>query len=184
LRASTALFRRIAGFACQAAAYQRLFLPPNDIREFESFLMDHPVSCRFCGHSLRHIFVDLGMSPLCQSHISADQLSQMEPFYPLRTYVCERCFLVQLEEFVSPRDIFSEYAYFSSYADSWVEHARQYCLSMSERFGIGPASRVIEIASNDGYLLQHFVARGIPVLGVEPSENVAAAAGQTASRRW
>jgi SAM-dependent methyltransferase len=138
--------------------------------------MDHPMSCRFCGHSLRHIFVDLGMSPLCQTHISASQLGQMEPFYPLRAYVCERCFLVQLEEFVSPREIFSEYAYFSSYTDSWVEHARQYCLRMSERFALGPHSRVIEIASNDGYLLQHFVAHNIPVLGVEPSENVAAAA--------
>ena len=138
--------------------------------------MDHPVSCRFCGFPLRHTFVDLGMSPLCQTHISAEQLNHIEPFYPLHAYVCERCFLVQLKEFVSPGEIFSEYAYFSSFTDSWVEHARQYCLRMSERFGIGPSSRVIEIASNDGYLLQHFVARNIPVLGVEPSENVAAAA--------
>jgi SAM-dependent methyltransferase len=138
--------------------------------------MDHPVSCRFCGHPLRHTFVDLGMSPLCQTHISLEQLSQMEPYYPLHAYVCERCFLVQLEQFVSPGEIFDEYAYFSSYADSWVEHARQYCLQVSARFAIGPQSRVIEIASNDGYLLQHFVARNVPVLGVEPSGNVAAAA--------
>ncbi len=138
--------------------------------------MDHPLSCRFCGHSLRHTFVDLGMSPLCQTHVSAQQLNQAEPFYPLHAYVCERCFLVQLEEFVSPGEIFSEYAYFSSYADSWVEHARQYCQQMSEHFGIGPHSRVIEIASNDGYLLQHFVQRNIRVLGVEPSANVAAVA--------
>jgi hypothetical protein len=138
--------------------------------------MDHPLSCRFCGHSLRHTFVDLGMSPLCQTHVSPQQLNQAEAFYPLHAYVCERCFLVQLEEFVSPGEIFSEYAYFSSYADSWVEHARQYCLHMTERFGIGPHSRVIEIASNDGYLLQHFVGRNIPVLGVEPSDNVAAVA--------
>ena len=138
--------------------------------------MDHPVNCRFCGHSLRHTFVDLGMSPLCQTHIRAEQLNQMEPYYPLHAYVCERCFLVQLEEFVSPQEIFNDYAYFSSFADSWVEHARRYCVQVSERFGIGPDSRVIEIASNDGYLLQHFVARSIPVLGIEPSANVAAAA--------
>ena len=138
--------------------------------------MDHPVSCRFCGHPVRHSFVDLGMSPLCQTHITPEQLNQAEPFYPLHAYVCGHCFLVQLEEFVTPAAIFSEYAYFSSYADSWVEHARQYCLQISERFGIGRESRVIEIASNDGYLLQHFVERGVRVLGVEPSANVAAAA--------
>ena len=139
-------------------------------------MTDHVVSCRFCGHPLRHTFANLGMSPLCQTHISEAQLNQMEPFYPLHAYVCERCFLVQLEEFVAPHDIFSEYAYFSSYADSWVEHARQYCQMMCARFGIGPGSRVVEIASNDGYLLQHFVARGVTVLGVEPAANVAAAA--------
>src|ERR1700674_3251378 len=135
--------------------------------------MDHVVKCRFCGHSIRHTFVDLGMSPLCQTHIMAEQLNHMEPFYPLHAYLCERCFLVQLEEFVAPGDIFSEYAYFSSYADSWVEHARKYCELMCERFGIGRNSRVVEIASNDGYLLQHFVAKGVPVLGVEPAANVA-----------
>jgi len=134
--------------------------------------------CRFCGYSLRHTFVDLGMSPLCQTHISREQLNHMEPFYPLHAYVCEHCFLVQLEEFVAPENIFSEYAYFSSYADTWVEHARRYCELMCERFGIGPASRVVEIASNDGYLLQHFAARGVPVLGIEPAANVAAAAIQ------
>ena len=138
--------------------------------------MDQAVICRFCGHSVRHIFVDLGMSPLCQTHISAAQLNHMEPYYPLRAYVCEHCFLVQIEEFVSPREIFDEYAYYSSYADTWVEHARSYCELVSKRFGIGPRSRVIEIASNDGYLLQHFVAQGVPVLGIEPSANVAAAA--------
>src|SRR5437588_7540495 len=97
----------------------------------------------------------------------------MEPFYPLHAYVCERCFLAQLEEFVAPSDLFSEYAYFSSYSDSWVEHARRYCELMCERFRFGPHSRVVEIASNDGYLLQHFVAKGVPVLGVEPAANVA-----------
>jgi SAM-dependent methyltransferase len=136
-------------------------------------MMDHVVTCRFCGHAVRHTFVDLGMSPLCQTHITSAQLNHMEPFYPLHAYVCERCFLVQLEEFVAPGDIFSEYAYFSSYADSWVEHARKYCDLMCERFGLDRRSRVVEIASNDGYLLQHFVARGVQVLGVEPAANVA-----------
>ena len=116
------------------------------------------------------------MSPLCQTHITREQLGAMEPFYPLHAYVCERCFLVQLEEFVAPERIFGEYAYFSSYATSWVEHARAYCEQMVERFGIGRHSRVVEIASNDGYLLQHFVARGVSVLGVEPAANVAAVA--------
>jgi hypothetical protein len=136
-------------------------------------MMDHVVTCRFCGHAIRHTFVDLGMSPLCQTHITSEQLNHMEPFYPLHAYVCERCFLVQLEEFVAPGEIFSEYAYFSSYADSWVEHARQYAELMCQRFGIDGSSRVVEIASNDGYLLQHFVAKGVPVLGVEPAANVA-----------
>jgi SAM-dependent methyltransferase len=100
----------------------------------------------------------------------------MEPFYPLHVYVCGQCFLVQLEEFVAPGDIFSEYAYFSSYSDSWVEHARRYCRLMMDRYAIGPGKRVVEIASNDGYLLQHFVAAGVTVLGIEPAANVAAVA--------
>lgn len=132
--------------------------------------------CRFCQAPIDKVFVDLGMSPLCQTHIAPEQLNAMEPFYPLRAYVCGQCLLVQLEEFVAPADIFSEYAYFSSYSDSWVEHARRYCELMSGRFKIGPSSLVVEIASNDGYLLQHFVGRGVPVLGVEPARNVAAAA--------
>ncbi|HXR18546.1 MAG TPA: class I SAM-dependent methyltransferase [Steroidobacteraceae bacterium] len=129
--------------------------------------------CRFCGQALRTTFVDLGMSPLCQTHIEPHQLNHMEPFFPLHAWVCERCFLVQLEEYVAPANIFSEYAYFSSYADSWVEHARKYSLQMRERFGIGRDSLVMEIASNDGYLLQHFVAASVPVLGIEPAANVA-----------
>ncbi len=129
--------------------------------------------CRFCGQTLEHTFVDLGMSPLCQTHIEPDQLNQMEPFYPLHAYVCGNCFLVQVDEFVSPDEIFSDYAYFSSYSDSWVEHARQYVEMISERLGLGPSSFVVEIASNDGYLLQHFVAKDIPCLGVEPAANVA-----------
>jgi hypothetical protein len=132
--------------------------------------------CRFCGAALRESFVDLGMSPLCESYVAADQLAQMEPFYPLHVYVCGQCFLVQLQEFVTPHEIFSEYAYFSSFSTSWVEHARRYCEMMIERFGLGAGSKVMEIASNDGYLLQHFVARGVPVLGIEPAANVARAA--------
>ena len=129
--------------------------------------------CLFCGRPLRHTFVDLGMSPLCESYVPADRLNQMEPFYPLHTYVCDGCFLVQLEEFVSPEHIFTEYAYFSSYADSWVEHMRRYAEAIVERLGLSKSSFVVEVASNDGYLLQHFVKMGIPVLGIEPAANVA-----------
>jgi SAM-dependent methyltransferase len=130
-------------------------------------------ACRFCHAPLATTFVDLGMSPLCQTHIRPDQLHEMEPFYPLHAYVCDQCFLVQLQEFVTPDEIFTEYAYFSSYSSSWVEHARRYAEMMIERFTLGASSKVFEIASNDGYLLQHFVARGVPVLGIEPAANVA-----------
>jgi hypothetical protein len=129
--------------------------------------------CRFCAAPLRHTFVDLGMSPLCESYVSADRLDRMEPFYPLHALVCEQCFLVQLREYVSPEGIFGEYAYFSSYSDSWVEHARRYVEATIDRFGFNASSRVVEIGSNDGYLLQHFVRRGIPVIGVEPAANIA-----------
>jgi len=135
-------------------------------------------SCRFCGTALRHTFVDLGMSPLCQTHIEPHQLNHMEPFYPLHVWVCHECFLVQLEEFVSPSEIFSDYAYFSSFSDSWVAHAKRYADAVTTRFGLDSSSKVVEIASNDGYLLQHFVARGIPALGIEPAANVAKAAVQ------
>ena len=138
--------------------------------------MEHMLNCRFCGQALRHTFADLGMSPLCQTHITAAQLNQMEPYYPLHAYVCEHCLLVQLAQFVAPQDIFSEYAYFSSFADSWVEHARRYCELACTHLGVTRSSLVMEIASNDGYLLQHFVAKGIPVLGIEPAANIAAAA--------
>jgi SAM-dependent methyltransferase len=117
--------------------------------------------------------VDLGMSPLCESYVTRENLGRMEPFYPLHAYVCDECFLVQLEEFVSPEEIFGEYAYFSSYAESWVEHMRRYAEVITGRLSLGPESLVVEVASNDGYLLQHFVARGIPVLGIEPAANVA-----------
>ncbi len=126
-----------------------------------------------CGTPLRHTFVDLGNSPLCESYLTAEQCNQMEPFYPLHVYVCEKCFLVQLEEFVSPKDIFTEYAYFSSYADSWIEHMRRYADAITDRLSLGKHSFVVEVASNDGYLLQHFVKKGIPVLGIEPAANVA-----------
>jgi len=138
--------------------------------------------CRFCGEGLKTPFVDLGMSPLCQTHIEPQQLNHMERFYPLRAWVCDRCFLVQLEEYVAPADIFSEYAYFSSYSDSWVEHARKYSVLMRERLGLTRDSLVMEIASNDGYLLQHFVAAGIPVLGIEPAANIAKVARERGIR--
>ena len=129
--------------------------------------------CRFCAAPLRHSFVDLGVSPLCQTHVAPAQLGEMEPFYPLHALVCDRCWLVQLQQFVAPGDIFSEYAYFSSYSDSWVAHAQRYAESMGTRFELGERSLVMEIASNDGYLLQHFVTRKVPVLGIEPAANVA-----------
>ncbi len=135
-----------------------------------------PVTCRFCGETAFRLFADLGMSPLCESFLTAEQLNQMEPFYPLRVNVCTRCLLVQLAEYVSPQHIFSEYAYFSSYSSTWVEHARAYTEMIRRRLNLGEKSFVIEIASNDGYLLQHFVASGIPVLGIEPAANVAEAA--------
>jgi hypothetical protein len=133
----------------------------------------HSASCRFCGACLRHTFVDLGMSPLCESYLTAEQLNRMEPFYPLHVYVCDRCFLVQLKEYVSAEAIFTEYAYFSSYSDSWLRHASNYVNQMVQRFGYDASSFVVELASNDGYLLQYFVKKGIPCLGVEPAVNVA-----------
>jgi 2-polyprenyl-3-methyl-5-hydroxy-6-metoxy-1,4-benzoquinol methylase len=131
------------------------------------------VPCRFCGAPLRHTFVDLGMSPLCQTHVEPHQLNQMEEFYPLHVYICDQCFLVQLQQYVSPEKIFSEYAYFSSYVDTHLQQARLYTDRVVKRFQLGPHSQVMEIASNDGYLLQYFVERGIPALGIEPAANVA-----------
>ena len=134
--------------------------------------------CRFCEAPLGHLLVDLGMSPLCESYVPAEKLNSMEPFYPLHVYVCDTCFLVQLEEYVAPKDIFTEYAYFSSYADTWVEHAKRYADLAVERFTLDSRSFVVEIGSNDGYLLQHFVSKGIRALGIDPAANVAAAARQ------
>jgi 2-polyprenyl-3-methyl-5-hydroxy-6-metoxy-1,4-benzoquinol methylase len=122
--------------------------------------------------------VDLGMSPLANAYLTAEQLHRMEPFYPLQVYVCERCWLAQLEAFTAPESIFTDYAYFSSYADSWLQHAQAYVAMAVQRFGLDARSQVVEIASNDGYLLQYFVTQGIPVLGIEPAPNVAAVAQQ------
>jgi hypothetical protein len=134
-------------------------------------------SCRFCAHPLTHTFVDLGSSPLCQRHIEPDRWNEMEPFYPLHARVCDQCFLVQLDEYVSPREIFADdYAYFSSFSTSWLDHAKRYADEMTRRLALGRHSRVVEIASNDGYLLQYFAEKQIPVLGVEPTANTAAAA--------
>jgi 2-polyprenyl-3-methyl-5-hydroxy-6-metoxy-1,4-benzoquinol methylase len=127
---------------------------------------------------LRYTFIDLGMSPLANSYLTGEQLNRMEPFYPLNVRVCHHCFLVQLEELESPENIFSDYAYFSSYSESWLRHAREYAESVTERFKLNAQSQVVEIASNDGYLLRNFVAQGIPVLGIEPAANVARVAQQ------
>jgi SAM-dependent methyltransferase len=132
--------------------------------------------CRLCGYRLEHTFVDLGMSPLCESYLAAGQLDAMEPFYPLHVLVCSNCFLVQLREYVSAEHIFTEYAYFSSYSTSWVVHAKDFCGMIKDRLGLGASSLVVELASNDGYLLKHFLPLGVPVLGIEPAANVAKAA--------
>ena len=132
--------------------------------------------CRLCGASLTRTFVDLGMSPLCESYVPAEQLDEAEVFYPLHVRLCDSCLLVQLPTYVSGEHIFSDYAYFSSYSDSWVAHAKRYADAMIGRLGLTQDSLVTEVASNDGYLLQHFAAQGIPVLGVEPAANVAEAA--------
>src|SRR6202044_657752 len=122
---------------------------------------------------LTRTFVDLGMSPLCESYVPEPQLDQAEAFYPLHVRLCSSCLLVQLPAYISGEQIFSDYAYFSSYSDSWVAHAKQYAETMARRLALGPDSRVTEVASNDGYLLQHFLAMGIPALGVEPAANIA-----------
>jgi SAM-dependent methyltransferase len=133
--------------------------------------------CRFCNNKLEHSVIDLGMSPLCQKHVKPEHANDMEKFYPLHAFVCSNCWLMQLEEFATPDEIFADdYAYFSSYSESWLQHARKYTELMISRFGLNTKSLVAEIASNDGYLLQWFVEKNIPVLGIEPAANVAAAA--------
>lgn len=142
--------------------------------------------CRFCNTELRYTFVDLGMSPIANDYLAFEQLNRAEKFYPLHTYVCEQCLLVQLDEFESPDHIFGDgdYAYFSSYSESWLRHAKAYTNLMVERFGFNQNHQVIEIASNDGYLLQYFRERGIPVLGVEPAANTAKVAAEKGIPSW
>ena len=132
--------------------------------------------CRFCGEPIEHVFVDLGLSPLCESFVKAEDLNRGERFYPLKVWVCGACKLVQLQEYVAADAIFDDYAYFSSFSDSWLKHAADYCEMVTERFGLGADSFVVEIASNDGYLLKNFVQTDVPCLGVEPSWTVAEAA--------
>jgi SAM-dependent methyltransferase len=129
--------------------------------------------CRFCNAGLRQTFVDLGLSPLCETYPAAADFNRGEKYYPLHVYVCEQCWLVQLEEYESAESIFSDYAYFSSFSDSWLDHCNKYCGAMQSRFGLNQNSFVVEVASNDGYLLQYFVKRDVPVLGIEPAANVA-----------
>jgi SAM-dependent methyltransferase len=130
-------------------------------------------TCRFCGTALKQTFVDLGMSPLCETYPAASDFNRGERYYPLHVYVCEECYLVQLEQYESPEDIFGDYPYFSSYSDSWLKHAETYCDKTIARFGLDKHSSVVEVASNDGYLLQYFVQRNVPALGIEPAANVA-----------
>jgi len=136
------------------------------------------MNCRFCNASLTKIFVDLGMSPLSNSFLAEDMLDKEEKFYPLRALVCDKCFLVQLPEIESPENIFSDYAYFSSFSETWLKHSENYVNEMLGRFGFDSKSLIVEIASNDGYLLQYFKKKGIPVLGIEPAGNVAKVAEQ------
>src|SRR5213079_988207 len=127
-----------------------------------------PRTCRSCGDTLTRTFLDLGVSPLANSLIRPEQAGAEEPRYPLHAQVCDRCFLVQLGEFVSPEKIFSDYPYFSSFSDTWLEHCDRYVRNVVPLLGLGPASRIVEIASNDGALLQFFQKRGLNVLGIEP----------------
>ena len=138
--------------------------------------MPTTLPCRACGHALSHVVVDLGVSPLSNRYLRDEDLEGLEPFYPLKLRVCEKCWLVQIPEFVPPAEIFRDYAYFSSYSASWLKHCETYADAIIRRRGLTAASQVVELASNDGYLLQYFLARGIPAIGVEPAENVARAA--------
>jgi hypothetical protein len=138
--------------------------------------------CRHCGRVLQHTVVDLGMSPLCESFLPERALAMPESYYPLHVRVCDACWLAQLPEFVSPAHIFTEYAYFSSYSVSWVAHAKAYCEMIRSRLGLRPNSLVVELGSNDGYLLQHFLALGQRVLGIEPAANVATSPRQRLPR--
>jgi SAM-dependent methyltransferase len=136
----------------------------------------HSGTCRLCGSDLRHVFVDLGMSPLCERFVPEEDLDRAEVSYPLRVLACDFCLLVQLKAYVEPDEIFSDYAYFSSYSSSWVAHSKSYCEAITRRLQLDAGSSVVEIASNDGYLLQHFAPLGVRALGIEPAQNVARAA--------
>ena len=149
---------------------------PEALADVRASSVPGATACRHCGAPLSLTVVDLGKSPLCQTVLTDEQLEQAEAFYPLHVRACEQCWLVQIPQFVPPEDIFTEYAYFSAYSDSWVEHARRYVDAMTERLALGPDSLVVEVASNDGYLLQHFLPKGVPVLGIEPALNVGDAA--------
>ena len=150
---------------------KRRTFPRRSVQEYD--LTQDARPCRFCDAPLRTTFVDLGASPLANSFLEPVQLQRMEPFFPLHAYICDRCLFVQLEELESPEAIFRDYAYFSSYSDTFLAHAKAYCEAVSERFTIDERSRVVEIASNDGYLLRNFVEAGVPVLGIDPAANVA-----------
>jgi 2-polyprenyl-3-methyl-5-hydroxy-6-metoxy-1,4-benzoquinol methylase len=130
-------------------------------------------TCRFCDAPLSQSVIDLGRSPPANAYLTAEELEHPEPSFPLHAYVCGSCFLVQLQDFQSPDELFGDYAYFSSYSDTWMRHVERYCDDMIRRFNLGPDNRVIEVASNDGYLLQFFSERSIPVMGIEPAGNVA-----------
>lgn len=132
-------------------------------------VLNYKHKCRFCNAPLKHIFVDLGMQPLCEDFVKPIELNKMEPFYPLHALVCDNCFLVQLEEFVSPSNIYENYLYFSSYSDSWLAHSKAYVKLMIEKFNLNNKSLIAEIASNDGYLLQYFKEKNVPVLGIDRS---------------
>jgi 2-polyprenyl-3-methyl-5-hydroxy-6-metoxy-1,4-benzoquinol methylase len=134
--------------------------------------------CRFCGSMLRRTFVDLGSSPLCETYPAAADFKNGEMYYPLHVYICEKCFLVQLEEYEKAEKIFADYPYFSSYSDSWLKHCEGYCEKMTKRFGLDGKSFIVEVASNDGYLLQYFVRQQLSVLGIEPAANVAKVAAE------
>jgi 2-polyprenyl-3-methyl-5-hydroxy-6-metoxy-1,4-benzoquinol methylase len=136
------------------------------------------MKCRFCAETLNNVFVSLGKSPLSNSYLTKDELNKREPVYPLDVYLCEKCFLVQLPEFESPENIFTDYAYFSSYSDTWLKHTKEYAEKMTKAYDLNKDSFVVEIASNDGCLLENFVNMGIPVLGIEPARNVAKVARQ------
>src|ERR1700722_10749407 len=151
-------------------------LVPENAEHVSDFPVMNPLNCRFCDAPLHHTFVDLGMSPLSNSYLQFDQLGKPESFYPLHARVCDRCFLVQLEQVENPEKIFGDYSYFSSYSESWLKHASKFAEHATKQFHLGAESLVVEVASNDGYLLQYFQQKGIPVLGVEPAKNVAEAA--------